>query len=538
MKREHKDIIFLIPTVIVLVGLFIVTGIYSENMLNSDISSELVLAKELLREHKLFTQNWFYSTEVRVINTQLISVILLSFMDSWSSVRMVMNLICQLLVIISYLYMMKPLKMDKKFVYLSTALLMIPFSREYLLIVQFGNSYMPHFILCFTAVGLALRLFMKAPQKKNKVLFILVLMGCGVSGIRYALILVLPLLATVVLQCGAERYVNQKPVFHREFLSDRRVKTALAGFLGYLAGYLVNVLYFGRYYTYEKYDNLYMADFKTHGLSERLGTMIIDIFRLFGYTDSASIKSFAGIQDFVAIGFTVILVYMIWRVYYGGRKEQENREFIKIFALMSLAMNILVFLIFDYMYEKRYFMLTFIFFVPLLVMYFENYRKEFRELSRGISVVFVTACIILCSFNLRQMAVSKENDELKAVKQFLVEKHADFGMATYWNGNVLTELSDGEIQVINIDDYKFIYAYEWLMPKRFLEKSTWETIDSEKFFVLLHFTDLANMGLDGNAFAYELLSKGELVYLDNGYSIYFYDRETFIDTYASYICND
>lgn len=538
MKKEYKDLIYLIPTAVVLLALFIVTYLYSENVLNSDISAELVLAKELLREHKLFTRNWFYSTEVRVVYTQLISMILLSFMDSWSAVRAVMNLICCVLVIVSYLYMVKPLGMDKKLVYLSTALLLIPFSREYLLIVQIGNSYMPHFILCFMVMGLAFRLFSKKMQKKYMALYILVLAVCGVSGIRYALILVLPLLATSFVMCGAERYMEQKPVFHKEILADRRVKTVLTGCLGYLAGYLVNVLYFGRYYTFEKYETLYLSDFKTHDLFERVGTMIVDILRLFGYTDSANIKSFTGIQSLVAILFVAILIYIMWRLYWGGRKEQGSRNFIRVFALISLFMNVMVFLFFDYMYEKRYFILVFVFFVPLLVMYFENYRKEFRELSKAVSVLFAAACIILCIFNLRQVAVSQENDELKKVARFLEENHANFGMATYWNGDILTELTDGAVCVVNIDELFFLKPYEWLMPSRFLQRSTWETVDSEKFFLILHYTDIANMELEDSPYAYELLDKGERVYAENGYMVFFYDRNTFIDTFASYICND
>lgn len=538
MKKEYKDLYYLIPTAGMLLALFIITYFYSGNVLNSDISSELVLAKELLREHKLFSRNWFYSTEVRVIYTQLISVILLSFLDSWSLVRAVMNLICGILVIVSYCYMMEPLQLDKRLVYLSSVLLLIPFSTEYLLIVQMGNSYMPHYILCFTAIGLALRLFTEKTGKRNLFFFLLVLVGCGVSGIRYALILVLPLLATAFFVCGAERYREQKPVFHRELIADRRVKTALMGLLGYLAGYLVNVLYFGRYYTYEKYDTLYLSDFHTHGLSERLGTMAVDILRLFGYTDSAGIQSFTGIQSLVAIGFAAVLAYILFKVYSAVETEQGNRKFMKAFAVMSLFLNVMVFLFFDYMYEKRYFILVFLFFVPLLVMYFEECRRKPGELSRAVTVLFTAGCVLLCGLNLRYVAVSRENDEIKKVAAFLAENHADFGLATYWNGNILTELTDGEVSVVNIDELYFIEPYEWLMPSRFLERKTWEEEESENFFLLLYYMDLANMELEDNPCAFELLDKGEKVYDENGYMVFFYDKNTFIDTFAGYLCED
>ena len=52
--------------------LFWFLNVNIERFLNSDDASELMLAKMLAEENRLITPNWFYSTELRVFNTQIV----------------------------------------------------------------------------------------------------------------------------------------------------------------------------------------------------------------------------------------------------------------------------------------------------------------------------------------------------------------------------------------------------------------------------------------------------------------------------------
>ena len=42
---------------------------HGNNVMNSDLAAELILAKELNREGTLLSTNWYYSSELRVLNT-------------------------------------------------------------------------------------------------------------------------------------------------------------------------------------------------------------------------------------------------------------------------------------------------------------------------------------------------------------------------------------------------------------------------------------------------------------------------------------
>ncbi|MCM1468751.1 MAG: hypothetical protein NC086_11435, partial [Alistipes sp.] len=357
-----------------------------------------------------------------------------------------------------------------------------------------------------------------------------------------ALAFVLPLLATVGILCMQEAYKAGKTIFCRDIFKDTRIKVVLVCVGSYLAGYLINSLYFGRYYTFNNYDTLQVTNFREWGniydIFEHLSVMVTDVFRLFGYVEGANIKSVTGIQSIAAIAFVIVFMFMIG-VVYRSREHEEKEYLFKIFALMLIVMHIAVFIFIDHMYGNRYFILIYVFFIPLITIYFGKYGSRFLDLSKIANTLFIMCSVILCFTNLRDMVVHDDNFYIKDVVRFLEEEQATFGMATFWNGDILTELSDGKIQVININGEKrFAEAYEWLMPARFLERKTWETVDTEHFFVLLRFNDVANMEIEGDLFANALLENGKRVYDYNGYMVYFYDRDAFIDTYASSICID
>ena len=47
--------------------------------INSDASSEMVLARQLVQERAILSKSWFYSTELRVLNTQLVYAFFFQF---------------------------------------------------------------------------------------------------------------------------------------------------------------------------------------------------------------------------------------------------------------------------------------------------------------------------------------------------------------------------------------------------------------------------------------------------------------------------
>lgn len=66
-------------TVLTLLITCIASAVNSDEYMTSDMASELLLAKECYLQKSLFPRTWFYSTELRVLNTQIISAPLFIF---------------------------------------------------------------------------------------------------------------------------------------------------------------------------------------------------------------------------------------------------------------------------------------------------------------------------------------------------------------------------------------------------------------------------------------------------------------------------
>lgn len=84
LERAVICIVFALCILLVAVYLILGYGAY----LDSDMASELVLAQHLVKEGTLISRTWRYSTEVRILNTQLVFTPLMKlFGDNWRLVR-------------------------------------------------------------------------------------------------------------------------------------------------------------------------------------------------------------------------------------------------------------------------------------------------------------------------------------------------------------------------------------------------------------------------------------------------------------------
>ena len=62
---------------------------WAPNRLDADMASEQLLANLLAQEGGVMSTNWYYSTELRVLNTQLVMAPLFRLFTSWHTVRVV-----------------------------------------------------------------------------------------------------------------------------------------------------------------------------------------------------------------------------------------------------------------------------------------------------------------------------------------------------------------------------------------------------------------------------------------------------------------
>ena len=211
--------------------------------LNSDDSSELVLARLLASEHSILTKDWFYSSELRVLNTNLVFAPMFYLFPSWSMVRASAGTIMMILYVLSYLLIPYAWKYDTKWFYLTAFILIMPYANPWQF---FGLKmyYLPHVFITFAAFGLIGVVY--CGKRKWAATAVLVILGfaAGLGGARSVEYTFVPLFLTALAV-----YVFDKG-------SVRLTAVTGVAVIASALGYLVNDKVLSRIYTFHSYDNV------------------------------------------------------------------------------------------------------------------------------------------------------------------------------------------------------------------------------------------------------------------------------------------
>ena len=267
MKQKLKTYYPYIFLLLALCLLIILNLFFQDHWLDSDMAAEMIFSRLLAQEGHIFASpDWCYSTEFRFLYTHLIMGPLFRILNNWHAIRTITNLVFYGLLLVSYFYFLKPLKVSPKAAVLTSLLLLLPFSETMKLHMQIGNTYMSHVIIVFFYFGMFLRLWnshRKMTWKKALLLFLYLALSvvCGISGIRYLLAMQCPLVLTAFLFCVRStqfQELRRSPSRTRFFalLSGNSAASfyySLLGFAGSILGYGVNVLYISRHYSFQTY---------------------------------------------------------------------------------------------------------------------------------------------------------------------------------------------------------------------------------------------------------------------------------------------
>lgn len=511
-------------------ALFFWNAFYLENWLDSDMAAEMMFSKLLAEEGKLFaTTNWYYSTEFRFLYTHLIMGPLFRILDNWHVIRMITNVIFYILLLLSYFYMMAELPVDKNRKILGGAVLLLPFSETMMLHMHMGNTYMSHVILLFFYLGLFLRLAKKGRgagrRGADMLLYAALSVVCGVSGVRYMLALQCPLLLASVWYLMADKAFpalrsevsreKMRAVFSGERL--RFLAVSAAGLFGCLAGYGINVLYVSRTYSFQTYETTNFIDVYQGVFLERLQDAFGSLLMLFGYIPGKSVLSLRGVISMMAFLLLFLLGYAALRV---RRERNLLKRYLIFLFYSSFLLNTFVFVFTDSTLVPRYYITTVILLIPIVLFYLEAER---RPLDRYLLVSLLALCLLTAAAKTGlSMMTSDKNAEKRVVARQLEEKGYRFGYATYWNANIVQELSNGAVEIANLHmgEDGSLSLFRWSSMQRYYE----EDYAQDRVFLLL--TEEEERVLGGSG----LLEAGEEEFRSGGYAVYGYaDNAAFLE---------
>lgn len=450
LSDRTKVILLLVYAVVVLFFIAICSYTRSMEFIDSDMASEILLAEECFREKSFWPRTWNYSTEIRLLNTQLVAAPIFAFTSSWIVVKAVSATLLSLLLPLSLWFLLGQLRIRKLWSKLLWCLLMLcPWSDEMWRIVQFGNYYIPHIAIAFVVVGLFLSLtYRELSAGRLRVFFgIYVFLSfiSGLSGIRYILYFLFPLTTTMLGLAVNNLFKNRNHFcFKTFFIEDRGVfYSCLALLLGGV-GYIVNNLVLSSLFTFVQFNTTAFTSIGDVTLYDVQNA----ILGILGYKNNVSVFTPSGIINIlVYVGLVFFLLCLVPRL--KDRYDRPESVFL-LFCVVMFIFNAFIFIKTEYI--ARYFILPLAFIIPCLAVLAQDERIGL--VKRYIAVISFVIIFLAGAFVTYGTVLSLDKNTAKyPVRDFLISRGYDFGYGTFWNANVFTFLTNGKVRLGNIEEY-------------------------------------------------------------------------------------
>ena len=404
--------------------------------IDSDMASEMILAKLLLKEKKFITTSWAYSTEIRVLHMHLVFAFYFLFFNDWHIVRLLTTITLHLINYLSLYYMCKKLDIKKLFPSLAFAML-LAFTYYYFYIIIASACYVPYLFIIFLTIGW----LVSYGEKKNYfILFISLVLAfiSGLNGIRQMTITYFPLSIAIgiigivnVIKHGFNRYFSSNLFSQLLFMFCNCVSNGL--------GYLVNSSILAKKYFFEKWNQLDFIGFHTDSIKN----YFISIRDTMGYIgDGLSLEVI--ISNFVFVILSTVLIFFIFNTIFEAKNYKVQLVGLYFGSLTSIFTFIYCFTTMGVVVWHCFPVIVFMFI--LTTVGFDN-----LDIQKNYKIVIIITLLFLMSarslFAYKKIVKRDKNNDLIQIAEFVKKENYREGYASFWNSNILTELTNGNIDM-------------------------------------------------------------------------------------------
>lgn len=408
---------------------------YTVYTLNSDASSELVLAKHLADQGGgLLSKNWYYSTEIRILSEQLAFELMFFLTDSWSAVRLGGTLILIALLTVSLYYFCRQ-TVGRECFPITAVFILLPLSRNYFDYALKFTYYIPYIVIEFVVIGAAVQ-FAKGLGKGRyaaMTLALLLSLDAGMLGFRMLLTLFIPLVLAVLLYL----WLNKSPDGSGRLVKSTGLLTTAA-----LIGCLINQTLIEKQYTFHDYTTLSFTGFSLNGLEKTIAGLL----NILGYRSGEPVFSKALLPS--ALSAILLLLCIYCGVYVLVHRDRFNagQQIAAGCYLFAILVLCLLYSLTDMEYMSYHSIQAMVQGLPLLFMCFGREELFGKAGRRGLAGLMCFA--LLCSaLHYNDMRKQDDTRALREAAQFLAQSDYKEGYASFWIGNLATELSNGQAEV-------------------------------------------------------------------------------------------
>lgn len=502
--------------------LFSISFTDAVNFVDPDLSSEILFSNECFREKTFWPLTWYYSMEIRLFNTQIVTAPLFFFTKDLRLIRAITVILCEAILFVSTYFILHELKIRKTWMKLLGCLLAIsPVSWTFFCYVQEGSYYIPHIAFSFFYIGLFISLtYHSHSERKNKILFTLFIILSfisGLSSIRYILNFTFPLAAVVVYN-RVKEFLDSKEKFSvKKFFLEGGIsfRNSCIGLITSGIGYIFNSSVLASLYSFKNMNKIQFNPLSAMKI-DRIISMILSTI---GYNEDVSVFTPSGMANILIFILCIFTVIVFTSLFKANLQDHEKLflQFTVFMAAFSLYTNICAEMV------GRYLTMVFIYFVPFLALALQN--EELKNANKWIlgiaSSVLIMTNAYLC---FGKMQTTNRSENIQKVSNFLKENGYEFGFGFSNAANPIWFVTNGMVEVATIDDTTVQDTYtlpakfkihKWLSPKRFEDKNYYKG-NKKVFFVIQK--DEYNMTESKKVF-----EAGNLAYDDGTYLVFDYN---------------
>lgn len=519
LEKERNKVFYFISTIALITGtIFSLALIYTKNsvMMNSDISADMLLGKLLAENGGFLSSDWLYSTELRVFQLQIVYKYLFRlFPNNWLMVSMTSTVVFVVLFISSFLYMCNKIGVGREGLY-AASLLVWPFGQWYFRLVLYGHHYPMHFVSEFLSIGLFFSI-VRGDKNKLRVVFKCVVLALfafvfGLEGIRIFIICYAPLLVTVAICLWGtlnEKYWKRSMIMKLE-KGDmiRAIVSTLVALAVAFVGLCINRGVLNRNY---RWSDMFVLNWAKLFINNPLAEILSDFFALFGWHEEVLMVGVIGIINCVCFAFFALLLIVVFRSYKRLADFPVYERFVLVY-FVALFVFTCLYLSSNYQYSVNYWVPL----VPFVILIISLYIKLTDSAPLYLLVLAMFVVFSISTYIDPVPNTPLYDGNIYGAIEWLKDSDYTSGFATFWSSDVITEATDGRIEMWTIKDVDRVDDLSssdlWLQEAR----HSWELPEGE-FFVLVSARDYT---IGDPESAKIFLLEDHLKYSDEGARIY------------------
>lgn len=513
------------------------------NILDADASNVLVLSNFLSQNNAIALTGWRYFTELHILNMQMVYSFFFHLFDSWRLVRVFGAVTLQLIFVASYWYLCRQAKVSTKAFFYSAAFLLLPVSVTNTRIVLVHAHYPFHISLAFLLIGLVLKL--SSGEFRSKItkaltlsVFVILAYLSGTNGMRQFYISLAPAcfaclywfvrskeVANLLRADAADKTAAWRDFSHslKNTQEGRAVLYVLGGTLVNLFGIATNLFVLRKFFGFSTYYSMQTLAPKVGSLNEKLN----DFTNLLGYRNGAKLFSPEGVASLLAVAILIAVVgFSVWYLLDAKKRQPYPKRLVGAMFACAFLFQTVVFVITEN-YFIHYSTPVYVYIALLIALMLDEFPQRAVRLPRVIASLML-AGFVLSGFITTNYLVNRPEgyatkyeglvysnidqvDEIRPAAEYLQSHGYTYGYSYYWDSSIVTELTDGKVEICAVVEPPEI-TYSYANTK----KAFWDiNYHSGKTFFLFQADST-------DAETYPILSGGTEVYRDAYYKIYEY----------------